>query len=36
MQSCLIDSHVKVFVKPQEKPFDVIKTANIGIHHDRQ
>ena len=36
MQPYLADSHVKVFIKPQEKPFDVIKTTNTGIHHDRQ
>ena len=32
MQSYLIDIHAKIFAKPKEKPFNVIKT----IRHDRQ
>ena len=36
MQSYLIYSHVKVFVKPQQNPFDVIKTTNIGVCHYQQ
>ena len=37
MQLYLIDGFlkVKIFVKLQEKPLDVIKTANIGICHDQ-
>ena len=36
MQSYLIYNHAKVFVKPQQKPLDVIKTTNIDIFHYRQ
>lgn len=34
MQSYALQSHAKVLVKLQEKPFDERKTPNIGIGHD--
>ena len=36
MQSYPSQSHAKVLVKPQEKSFDIRKTTNAWIGHDRR
>ena len=36
MQKYPLKNHVKFFVKPYEKSFNVRKPKNIGIDHDQR